>query len=350
MKNILVYCRQGFEKDCAAELSDISSAKGFYGYASVVQDAGYVVYNFSESDAGERLIAQLDFNKLIFARQILAVNDVIELAPGARVESLLEAARELPLGQDVIIETADTNDAKALSGLIKKLDKPLKQGWKKSGVMRNKAVGVHHHVFLLSGEEAYLGVSYANCRSEFPMGIRRLRFPAAGPSRSTLKLEEAFLQFVPERMREANLIEGMTAVELGAAPGGWTYQFVKKGIHVIAIDNGPMQKELMSTGLVDHEKADGFKYEPPYTVDWLVCDMVERPIKVAELMAHWLASGWTRRAIFNLKLPMKKRYQEVMLCLEKIEALLTQAGVGYQYQIKHLYHDREEITVCIIVH
>ena len=106
----------------------------------------------------------------------------------------------------------------------------------------------------------------------------------------------------------------------------------------------------MSTGLVDHEKADGFKYEPPYTVDWLVCDMVERPIKVAELMAHWLASGWTRRAIFNLKLPMKKRYQEVMLCLEKIEALLTQAGVGYQYQIKHLYHDREEITVCIIVH
>jgi len=36
-------------------------------------------------------------------------------------------------------------------------------------------------------------LSYAACRSEFPMGIRRLRFPAAGPSRSTLKLEEAFL-------------------------------------------------------------------------------------------------------------------------------------------------------------
>jgi 23S rRNA (cytidine2498-2'-O)-methyltransferase len=295
------------------------------------------------------LIQQLNFNRLIFARQIIAVNDVIELEQGGRVESLLEAARELPLAEEIWIETADTNDAKALSGLIKKLEKPLREGWKRSGVLRNKAVGVRHHVFMLDGEAAYLGVSYAACRSEFPMGIRRLRFPAAGPSRSTLKLEEAFLQFVPEQTLEADLTEGMTAVDLGAAPGGWTYQFVKKGINVIAIDNGPMQKELMSTGLVEHEKADGFKYEPPYTVDWLVCDMVERPIKVAELMAKWLASGWTRRAIFNLKLPMKKRYQEVTLCLQTMEGLLRKAGVSYQYQVKHLYHDREEVTVCIMV-
>ncbi|MCV2402685.1 23S rRNA (cytidine(2498)-2'-O)-methyltransferase RlmM [Marinomonas sp. C2222] len=349
MKNILVYCRQGFEKDCAAELSEVASSKGFYGYAKVVQDSGYVVFHLDQPDAGELLIKQLRFNQLIFARQIIAVNDLIEMEQGGRVQILLEAARELPLAEDIWIETADTNEAKSLSGLIKKLDKPLREGWKKSGVLRNKAVGVRHHLFLLSGTEAYLGVSYSECRSEFPMGIRRLRFPAAGPSRSTLKLEEAFLQFVPEKTRERDLVEGMTAVDLGAAPGGWTYQFVKKGIHVFAIDNGPMQKELMATGLVQHEKADGFKFEPPYMVDWLVCDMVERPIKVAELMANWLAKGLTRRAIFNLKLPMKKRYQEVSLCMEKINTLLKQAGVAYHYQIKHLYHDREEVTVCIMI-
>lgn len=350
MKNILAYCRPGFEKDCAAELAQVSSEKGFYGYAKVVPNAGYVVYCFNQTDTIEELIKQLSFNRLIFVRQLIAINEVVEFESGSRVESLLDAARQLPLAEEVWIETADTNDAKALSGLIKKLDKPLKMGWKKSGVLRNKAVGVRHHVFLLDGESAYLGVSYAACRSEFPMGIRRLRFPAAGPSRSTLKLEEAFLQFVPEHKRDTDLLEGMTAVDLGAAPGGWTYQFVKRGINVIAVDNGPMQKELMSTGLVDHEKADGFKFEPPYTVDWLVCDMVERPIMVAELMAKWLASRWTRRAIFNLKLPMKKRYQEVVLCLELIENQLQKAGVGYQFQAKHLYHDREEITVCIIAH
>ena len=46
---------------------------------------------------------------------------------------------------------------------------------------------------------------------------------------------------------------------------------------------------------------------------------------------------------------MKKRYQEVSLCLQLMEDLLRKAGVSYQYQVKHLYHDREEVTVCIMV-
>lgn len=38
---------------------------------------------------------------------------------------------------------------------------------------------------------------------------------------------------------------------------------------------------------------------------WMVCDMVEKPAKVAALMAQWLVNGWCRETIFNLKLPMK---------------------------------------------
>lgn len=38
----------------------------------------------------------------------------------------------------------------------------------------------------------------------------------------------------------------------------------------------------------------------------MVCDMVEKPAKVAALMAQWLVNGWCRETIFNLKLPMKK--------------------------------------------
>ena len=154
MKNVLVYCRQGFEKDCAAELSEVANSKGFYGYAKVVADAGFIVYNFDQSHAGETLIQQLDFNRLIFARQIIAVNDVIELEQGGRVESLLAAARELPLAEEIWIETAYTNGAKALSNLSNKLVKPLREGWKKSGVLRNKAVGVWQYVFTLAGGSA----------------------------------------------------------------------------------------------------------------------------------------------------------------------------------------------------
>lgn len=350
MKNVLLYCRPGFEKDCAGEITELASAHGFYGYVRMQPKQGFVVFVMEKADAGESLIDALSFSDLIFARQIVAVNDEISMGSGGRVEALLDAAKQLPLAQDLWIETADTNEGKGLAGLIKKLDKPLRQGWKKASLLRTKAVGIRHHLFLVSGELAYLGVSNAKCRSEFPLGIRRLRFPSNAPSRSTLKLEEAMHEFVPAKKWPVLLREGMTAVDLGAAPGGWTYQLVERGMRVTAIDNGPMGELLMATGLVDHQKADGFKFQPPRQVDWLVCDMVEKPQMVTELMAKWLSQGWTRRSIFNLKLPMKKRFQEVSTCLALLKDSLDSAGRQYEIQAKHLYHDREEITVCVICH
>ena len=135
---------------------------------------------------------------------------------------------------------------------------------------------------------------------------------------------------------------GMTAVDLGAAPGGWTWQLAHRSIRTIAIDNGPMDAALMESGVVEHRRVDGFRYKPSRAVDWLVCDMVEQPRRIAELIARWLAEGLCRRAIFNLKLPMKKRYDEVQLCLSIVSDALGGAG---DLRAKQLFHDREEITV-----
>ncbi|EGP01745.1 putative 23S rRNA C2498 ribose 2'-O-ribose methyltransferase [Pasteurella multocida subsp. gallicida str. Anand1_poultry] len=55
------------------------------------------------------------------------------------------------------------------------------------------------------------------------------------------------------------------------------------------------------------------------------------------------------KRFFNLKLPMKKRYLEVKKCLQMIEESLEKQGFRYHIQAKHLYHDREEITVHIAV-
>ena len=74
----------------------------------------------------------------------------------------------------------------------------------------------------------------------------------------------------------------------------------------------------MDSGLVTHLKENAYTYKPPYQLDWMVCDMVDSPIKVANLMGEWFAKQYTKkRAIFNLKLPMKKRYVEVNRCLEE---------------------------------
>jgi 23S rRNA (cytidine2498-2'-O)-methyltransferase len=76
----------------------------------------------------------------------------------------------------------------------------------------------------------------------------------------------------------------------------------------------------------------------------MVCDMVEQPARIAALVAMWFREGWTERCIFNLKLPMKKRLEEVNKCRAVIETALQLTGREYEIKIKQLYHDREEVT------
>jgi 23S rRNA (cytidine2498-2'-O)-methyltransferase len=138
---------------------------------------------------------------------------------------------------------------------------------------------------------------------------------------------------------------GMKAVDLGAAPGGWTWQLVRRDLNVLAVDNGPMDAALMETGQVKQRREDGFRFRPPEPVDWMVCDMVESPSRIAALAARWIAQGLCAQTIFNLKLPMKRRWEEV----ERCRGIIAQAleGRPYRLRIKHLYHDREEVTAWI---
>ena len=84
---------------------------------------------------------------------------------------------------------------------------------------------------------------------------------------------------IDDRERERWLKPGMSAVDLGAAPGGWTWQLVRRSIRVTAIDNGPMDRALMDSGVVTHLREDGFRYRPKKPVDWLVCEKVCIPGK-----------------------------------------------------------------------
>lgn len=91
-------------------------------------------------------------------------------------------------------------------------------------------------------------------------GIPRLEFPAGAPSRSTLKLAKAIFAFIP-RGRRRRLRAGMTGVDLGASPGGWTYQLAERGIHVIAVDSGAMAQSLLSTSLGRREMEPLFLHD-----------------------------------------------------------------------------------------
>jgi 23S rRNA (cytidine2498-2'-O)-methyltransferase len=82
-------------------------------------------------------------------------------------------------------------------------------------------------------------------------------------------------------------------------------------------------------------------------VDWLVCDIVLQPIRIAALVGDWIAEGLARRAIVNLKLPMKRRYAEVERCLDLLRSRLRETGVTADLTVRQLYHDREEVTLYV---
>ena len=44
---------------------------------------------------------------------------------------------------------------------------------------------------------------------------------------------------------------------------------------------------------------------------------------------------------------MKKRYDELERCRAIIDKRLREADIAYVLRIKHLYHDREEVTAYL---
>ncbi|ABI72620.1 MULTISPECIES: 23S rRNA (cytidine(2498)-2'-O)-methyltransferase RlmM [Shewanella] len=349
MKNLFLFCRSGYEKDCAAEIQQRATELNVGGFVKTNINDAYVIYQCFDDNGADTLVKELALSSLVFARQMFAAGELLsDLPEQDRVGPIVASLAALSKCGELRVETPDTNEAKELSAFCRKLTVPLRQGLKKSGALLNAESDRRPiiHVCFIGPGKAYAGYSLSHNSSPHFMGIPRLRMAADAPSRSSLKLDEAFGAFLTKEEQETRCRSGLNAVDLGACPGGWTYQLVRRGMMVAAVDNGPMDPKLMETGQVKHYRADGFRFEPPRkNVYWLVCDMVEKPARVAELMEAWAINGWFKEAIFNLKLPMKSRYKEVSVILETIGAILTENEIDFKMQCKHLYHDRDEVTV-----
>lgn len=362
MNALILYCRPGLENDTAAEIMASAAAHGIPGYVKATPGAGWLQFASPGEQSVADLLSQQAFAGLIFARQWFVLSEHLrELPPEDRVSPLAAAFGKRRLSE-IWVEYPDTNDGKELSKLARGLEGHLQRrllvppkardeardesGRGAPGRRATKTSGLRGHVLLLSGTEALVGVAPVENSARWPLGYPRLRFPKGAPSRSTLKLEEAWHVLLGEDT-DAWPRPGQRAVDLGAAPGGWTWQLIQRGCKVTAVDNGPMDATVMNEGPVTHLREDAFAYKPPVAVDWMVCDVVDQPAKVASLVERWLIRGWCRQTIFNLKLPMKKRFQEVEGILARLAGSLEDADIPFQIKARQLYHDREEVTVWV---
>lgn len=349
MDSIVCCCRPGFETEAGQEIVEKAAALDVFGFFKPVFTGG-LVFRASDSAALTRIWRDLHCKDLVFTRDWWQLIEVTILPQTDRVGAVVAALSDLdqPLPKatgrmEAIVP--DGVDDPSLHRFAKKWTPPLSRALKDAGILSPGSDAGHRLELLLPGfDKVWLCWSDANNRAPFSAGVARLRQPPEAPSRSSLKLEEAWHVFFGRDQFLQQLGGGQQAVDLGAAPGGWTWQLVNQGMMVTAVDNGPMAPDLMASGHVTHVRADGFSWRPRRAVDWLVCDMVEQPRRVAALMVAWVREGLCRHAIFNLKLPMKQRYAEWQLCEALILDQLAEAGIDVRLAAKHLYHDREEIT------
>ncbi len=355
----LVYCRPGFERDCVEE----TQAKPI----EAAENSGYVILQGKP---------RLAYKQLTFARQLLRLHgDVNDLPERDRLTPLLAAIPDTPEKFSALyLEVPDTNEGKTLSGFTRRFQPLLEDALRKQGRLADNntvraepveaKTELHNpthpstgsgrtenlprlHIFFPDNHRALIATSDPHSSATALNGIQRVSMVSDAPSRSYLKLAEAFEVFLDKKEQALWLKPGMTAVDLGAAPGGWTWQLAQRGLKVIAVDNGPLKGAAAGHPSIKHLRQDGFRFRPQRPVDWLVCDMVEQPQRVAALMTEWLVGGLTQRAIFNLKLPMKKRVAALNDALNGMRTALNAKGIRYQLEAKQLYHDREEVTVYL---
>ncbi len=322
---LVLLCRPGFEAECHAESRVASS--------SPTPGSGWVLVEGS----GLPAVAARPFRSLVFARdrfvgEAFAIQDASD-----RVGPLLTLAAAYGPVSTLWLQHADGTEGRSLAKLCQRLHGRLEGGLRSAGLISQ---GSHRrlHILFLDGTSGFIGVSAADDGALWSMGVPRLRL-AGAPSRSAAKLEEGLLWFLGEST-DSVLASGMSAVDLGAAPGGWTWVLARRGLRVTAVDHGKLAREAEEAGAVRHLSADAFTYRPPRPVDWMVCDVVDKPARTADMVQRWLGQGWCRRTIFNLKLPMKQRLAEVERILARLRTV-----PGLRLQARQLYHDREEITV-----
>lgn len=166
--------------------------------------------------------------------------------------------------------------------------------------------------------------------SPFPHGeVAFVEDRTTPPNRAYLKLWEA-LTVVDVRPQPGEL-----CLDLGAAPGGWTWVLQMLGARVIAVDKAPLDPAIARLPGVEARRDSAFGLRPQHfqAVDWLCSDVVCYPARLLELVRRWLDAGRVRNFVCTLKFQGATDF-------DTQDAFAAIPGS----RLMHLAHNKHELT------
>jgi 23S rRNA (cytidine2498-2'-O)-methyltransferase len=208
-----------------------------------------------------------------------------------------------------------------------------------TGAPLNVRAPVQVMSLVIGPSQAYLGLSLAaHNLSNWAGGAHRFAREKGQISRAEFKLLEALAVF------QISLPPRGIALDLGAAPGGWTRVLRQHEQYVTAVDPASLHRSLNSDVNVRHQwmTAEAYLADDPDRFDMIVNDMRQDARDSARLMVDYHAYLYSHGiAIMTFKLPENGRDR----VLDHAFSILRRA-----YQIagaRQLFHNRSEITVFL---
>lgn len=197
-------------------------------------------------------------------------------------------------------------------------------------------------------DRAFVGLSdAADNLSDWPGGEHRFAREEDQISRAQFKLLEAIDVFhLPLTGQGGDLSQGGrpgTALDLGAAPGGWTKVLRGLGMEVTAVDPANLHPSMEADPGVIHKKMTAQEYfQAAGRFDLVVNDMKMDTGESTQIMG--MAAGCLRPgglAVMTLKLPKRGMQKIVNQTLKRLECWYDLIGA------RQLFHNRAEITVAL---
>ena len=254
-------------------------------------------------------------------------------------EELPAAAGELTAdfpGEELAVQTVDLTgerrEKEILAGLLES-----------SALSRFRTVPESEDVLSVTkaGDGIYLGFSKSRDHlTPRAGGIYRYAMTPETVSRAAFKLTEIF-----ERL-SLSVPEGGEALDLGAAPGGWTRVLLEKGARVTAVDPAALDPRVEEDPRVTHYRGlsqEYLKEAGGKTFDLLVNDMrmdAHESARVTREALPLLKKGGL--IVITLKLPEKGSLKKAR---DALAYLGEEVGILYARQ---LYHNRSEITCAAV--
>ena len=197
---------------------------------------------------------------------------------------------------------------------------------------------------LCTSHQAYAGISTAEENlSSWPGGARHYAQTAEQISRAEFKLLEALETFgivLPEHGR---------ALDLGAAPGGWTRLLLEAGLDVVAVDPANLDPRLNNQSHLRHYRGYAEQYieeasKKHLKFDLIVNDMRMDARNAARLLVQAAPCLKTDGVIISvLKLPHET--EEIQPLKTFKEALKIVQACYDIVQAHQLFHNRQEVTI-----